>query len=1278
MRISYLINSILDRTDGNQRLIAYVKYFVQCGNEVRIITYTDKPDWMPPEIIVVKIPPKESFADHVPPSDIVIATYFLNAAELERINAPVKIYYAQGDQYLLDDGYIPARPDDKQQWKEYKARSLASYQAPEIKLIVNSGVLFRHVQQKTGRTPDAILRPGIDTTIFRPLERSRLHSRPRILIVGPDTLGHPLEPLYFKGMKEIKEALKIVKAKFSEITIVRISNTDPDIYDDVSCEFYVTPSDEMKTYLYGTSDILISASHYESIPLPPMEAMASGVAVVTTQNEGALEFCRDGINALLVPIGSPEKIAEATIALLKNRVLQNQIISGGFITARQRSIDREFTQLEKIISDFYEGSKKGAFVSKLLETKGEQPVISVIIDADEDETAILQTISHAAEMTAVPFEFIVLASTGVIKVIAESIKKIAPHNAITFIEKSVRRNYASRLNDAVSSANGSYVAIVPSGTLLMQGWHSGFLEAFERESNIGFLRPLTHLHPVFEGALEGRSESQLADFCRQYKIDNRDRLIPTAEFPIGCVVFRKSLIDKIGWFDEVSSLDGCEFDDIALRASLENFKNYIVCDTIVVSQSSSEERSKEPLHHKWSEVPLDSDTGVKLLVVKALSEAIASAQQGNLDNAVMHIVNALKLVPTEPRLFETLGNLFIEHQKYGDAIGLMQKVPKSIRTTIPIDEMMVRAYTGAGEIAKAIDVLKSAPHGIGRSPKALLCKATLELIGGEQSMAVKTLNAITELYPICADAYYSLGVIEWEQGSQEKAYELLERGFVLDPTSLLGLRRYVNASVHLEKSHTVEQRLREAVSLYPHSRALKISCATIFGMNGKHKLALELAEDVLLKFGIDDETLSLGLGLRKELGPIDRFTTDPTRKTVSLSMIAKNEEQRLPQCLSVLSPLVDEIIVVDTGSTDRTEIVATIFGAKVFHFKWNGDFSAARNISLSKARGNWILVMDADEVISPDDQDEFRTLIEKADVSSVYQLTTRNYFYRADWDGWIANDGTYREQAGSGWIPSTKTRLFPRNESIFFEGAVHELVDFVCIRQGLELVASSIPVHHYGTLNEKKFTSKGETYKELGAKKIQMLGTENPKALLEYGLQLNQLGCHADAIEIWEKLIKLNPKHARALRGYANALVEIGRFADALPVLLKAIDTEPGTREGYIGLGRVFLLLGNADKMVELLEEFNKLEPDYPPGMALLTVGYICSGKPIEAGEILRIFQRKKVSFLEAFYEIARVCYRYNLRNYAISVLEFLDGRKELTPEMKLLLNKYRKEPHTR
>ena len=96
--------------------------------------------------------------------------------------------------------------------------------------------------------------------------------------------------------------------------------------------------------------------------------------------------------------------------------------------------------------------------------------------------------------------------------------------------------------------------------------------------------------------------------------------------------------------------------------------------------------------------------------------------------------------------------------------------------------------------------------------------------------------------------------------------------------------------------------------------------------------------------------------------------------TISLCMIVKNEEQVLARCLDSVADLMDEIIIVDTGSTDRTKEVAARYTDQIYDFTWIGDFSAARNFSFSKATMEYIYAPDADEVLDAENRARFLDL----------------------------------------------------------------------------------------------------------------------------------------------------------------------------------------------------------------------------------------------------------------------------------------------------------------
>lgn len=108
--------------------------------------------------------------------------------------------------------------------------------------------------------------------------------------------------------------------------------------------------------------------------------------------------------------------------------------------------------------------------------------------------------------------------------------------------------------------------------------------------------------------------------------------------------------------------------------------------------------------------------------------------------------------------------------------------------------------------------------------------------------------------------------------------------------------------------------------------------------------------------------------------------------TVSACMIVKNEEELLPQCLDSVKNVVDQIVIVDTGSTDRTVKIAESYGATVYHHPWENDFSKHRNQSISYATSDWIFIIDADEELSPESSVQLRQTILEAlpGVSYVY------------------------------------------------------------------------------------------------------------------------------------------------------------------------------------------------------------------------------------------------------------------------------------------------------
>ena len=135
-------------------------------------------------------------------------------------------------------------------------------------------------------------------------------------------------------------------------------------------------------------------------------------------------------------------------------------------------------------------------------------------------------------------------------------------------------------------------------------------------------------------------------------------------------------------------------------------------------------------------------------------------------------------------------------------------------------------------------------------------------------------------------------------------------------------------------------------------------------------------------------------------------------------MIVRNEAGFLPDCLRSVAPVVDEIVIADTGSDDGSDAIAREFGAEVFSLPWCGDFAAARNAVLDRARGAWMLYIDADERLDPIDAAALHAELDKPEMLAA----------------------TVRFYPRTGFTAYREYRLFRRAEDIRFSGVIHESI----------------------------------------------------------------------------------------------------------------------------------------------------------------------------------------------------------------------------------------------
>jgi hypothetical protein len=176
------------------------------------------------------------------------------------------------------------------------------------------------------------------------------------------------------------------------------------------------------------------------------------------------------------------------------------------------------------------------------------------------------------------------------------------------------------------------------------------------------------------------------------------------------------------------------------------------------------------------------------------------------------------------------------------------------------------------------------------------------------------------------------------------------------------------------------------------------------------------------------------------------------RPLLSACLIVRDEEHTLGRCLSSLAGLADEIVVVDTGSTDATVEIARSFGCRVFTQPWTDDFSYHRNYSLDQATGQWLLILDADEEIVETDTSETRSVLAAGQVPSVLLVKERLLYPQS--------------RAVTLLLP----RLVRSGQGFRFVHPVHEQLDVAHETQML----SNVTILHHGYVSEEETRGKEE------------------------------------------------------------------------------------------------------------------------------------------------------------------------------------------------------------
>ncbi len=324
-------------TGGVKMLLHQISWLKARGHTVDVYRAGEGqsalPDWMPLEVDRdVVIPPGKTYGAYFTPCDVIMASWYDQAHPLLATGCPV-LYWEQGNGPFFGDF-------EHYGFKSYIVGELRALFASQVCLAAASDSVAEIIRSRFNRCP-VVIPNGVDTELFKPSENTE--DQLTVMLVGNALMG-------FKRFGLALDVLRRLWNDGHRFRVRWICQHEPyGINMPYPIEYHLNPPQEQLPLLYAASDILMFLSIYEGFAMPPLEAMASGLAVICTDCGGPGMYVRNGENALVTQPEDAAAIYNAALSLFTNAELRERLSVNARKTAESFTLDKSFEQLEKML-----------------------------------------------------------------------------------------------------------------------------------------------------------------------------------------------------------------------------------------------------------------------------------------------------------------------------------------------------------------------------------------------------------------------------------------------------------------------------------------------------------------------------------------------------------------------------------------------------------------------------------------------------------------------------------------------------------------------------------------------------------------------------------------------------------------------------------------------------------------------------------------------------------------------------------------------------------------
>ncbi|MBP7653597.1 glycosyltransferase [Candidatus Dependentiae bacterium] len=344
---------------------------------------------------------------------------------------------------------------------------------------------------------------------------------------------------------------------------------------------------------------------------------------------------------------------------------------------------------------------------------------------------------------------------------------------------------------------------------------------------------------------------------------------------------------------------------------------------------------------------------------------------------------------------------------------------------------------------------------------------------------------------------------------------------------------------------------------------------------------------------------------------------------ISFNIIVKNEEKCIANCLNSIREIAGEIIIIDTGCSDSTIDICKKFTDKIYFFKWEDNFAAARNYAKSKSSLNWIFLIDADEKLCPDSYPVILQSVKSPEING-FICSTKNFTNNSSTSNWRTNSNDEEKKmadGAAGWFPSDKVRLFKNLPEYYFSGHIHELIDnSILLNKGV-LKDADFFIYHYGyifaELDNRIKIKKLEFYEKLNEKKFAEYN--DLKSCYELAKQKRSMKKYDEALNLFNRCISENYRLSEVYNEISVINMELKDYKKSSEFAQLSLNHDSTNISALNNLALSLWQTGNTEESIKIFKKIISLKPEHSNAYYNLAAIYKTNSDNYSAKEMYKM-----------------------------------------------------------